>query len=299
MDIVLQQIFKNQYSRKTFESEVLRPIFQKSTKNFTLYSKEGEQRIELTETDRRTAKEVIKFGEFTTFDDRKVELYEVTVEDFRQVKIARVGLGALVKKLIIGNNAVFAVFKYENTVEKHWRFSFIAYDSFFEDGQVVTEETNPKRYTYVFGDKDESYRTALDRFQVLDNQLELKVKNIQEAFAVEAMSEKFFEEYRETHYGNFVRYLTGEEFQKKGGKYKLVEVQDPSPFLTSVFNSDKKAARDFCKKLLGQIVFLYFLQKKGWMGSPTGNYKLADGDKNFMENFFIMPGRMIISTLIG
>jgi hypothetical protein len=41
---------------------------------------------------------------------------------------------------------------------------------------------------------------------------------------------------------------------------------------------------DFVKKLLGRIVFLYFLQKKGWLGASTLEYK--DGDKNFISNFF-------------
>lgn len=290
MENILQQIFTSEYDRTSFEENVLKPIFKDSAQKFVLYDKDGEQEITLTETDLRTAKRVVKYGEFTTHDNRKVELYEITVEDFSKVKIARVGLGATVKKLIIGNNAVFATFRYEDTRDKHWRFSFIAYDSFFQDGQVQTTETNPKRYTYVFGDEHETYRTATDRFLELESKNKIKVKDIQDAFAVEAMSKEFFDEYRETHYAKFIKYLTGDEFVKKGGKYELVPVQNPSPFLASVFNGDKVTARDFCKKLLGQIVFLYFLQKKGWMGSPTGNYKNADGDKNFMQNFFNQAG---------
>lgn len=290
MENTLYQIFTSDYDRTSFEDNVLKPIFKESAQKFVLYDKDGEQEIQLTETDLRTAKKVVKYGEFITHDNRKVELYEITVEDFSKVKIARVGLGALVKKLIIGNNAVFATFRYENVIDKHWRFSFIAYDSFFQDGQVKATETNPKRYTYVFGDEHETYRTATDRFLELESKNKIKVKDIQDAFAVEAMSKEFFDEYRETHYAKFIKYLTGDEFVKKGGKYELVPVQNPSPFLASVFNGDKVIARDFCKKLLGQIVFLYFLQKKGWMGSPTGNYKSADGDKNFMENFFNQSG---------
>lgn len=286
MENILSQIFTSDYNRSSFEDNVLKPIFMNSVKEFVLYDKDGEQEVELSETEKRTAKKVVKYGEFKTHDDRKIEFYEITVEDYSKVKIARVGLGAIVKKLIIGNNAVFATFKYEDVTDKHWRFSFIAYDSFFEEGKVQTNETNPKRYTYVFGDKDESYRTAIDRFKELDSKFEIKVKNIQEAFAVEAMSKEFFDEYRETHYAKFVKFLTGDEFQKKGGKYELVNVQNPSPFLVSVFDGDKKDARDFCKKLLGQIVFLYFIQKKGWLGAKITNYKEGNGDKNFMQNFY-------------
>lgn len=290
MESILSQIFTSDYNRTSFEDNVLKPVFLNSVKDFVLYDEDGEQEVELTDTEKRTAKKIVKYGEFKTHDNRKIELYEVTVEDFRQVKIARVGLGALVKKLIIGNNAVFATFKYEDVTNKHWRFSFIAYDSFFEEGQVQTKETNPKRYTYVFGDEDETYRTAIDRFAALDSKFQIKVKDIQDAFAVEAMSKEFFDEYRETHYAKFVKFLTGEEFQKKGGKFQLVEVQNPSPFLASVFNGDKKEARDFCKKLLGQIVFLYFIQKKGWLGATDTNYKEGNGDKNFIQNFYKQAG---------
>ncbi|MFD2915837.1 Eco57I restriction-modification methylase domain-containing protein [Psychroserpens luteus] len=290
MESTLIQIFKENYNRDAFVQNVLIPIFKESVKDFELYDADGEQELELSETEKRTAKRVVKYGEFNTHDNRKIELYEVTVEDYSKVKIARVGLGAIVKKLIIGNNAAFATFKYEDVINKHWRFSFIAYDSFFEEGKVQTKETNPKRYTYVFGDEDETYRTAIDRFKELDSKFQIKVKDIQDAFAVEAMSKEFFDEYRETHYANFVKYLTGEEFQKKGGKYNLVKVQNPSLFLASVFNGDKKDARDFCKKLLGQIVFLYFIQKKGWLGAKNISYKEGNGDKNFIQNFFKEAG---------
>lgn len=291
MESILSQIFTSDYNRTSFVDNVLKPVFLKAVKEFLLYDKDGEQEVELTESEKRTAKSVVKYGEIHTHDNRKIELYEVTVENFKQVKIARVGLGAIVKKLIIGNNAVFATFKYEDVIDKHWRFSFIAYDSFFEEGQVQTKETNPKRYTYVFGDKDETYRTAIDRFHELNSKFQIKVKDIQEAFAVEAMSKEFFDEYRETHYAKFVKYITGEEFQKNGGKYDLVKVQNPSPFLAAVFDGDKKYARDFCKKLLGQIVFLYFIQKKGWLGATNTKYKEGNGDKNFIQNFYNQAGK--------
>ena len=61
----------------------------------------------------------------------------------------------------------------------------------FQDGQVQTTETNPKRYTYVFGDEHETYRTATDRFLELESKNKIKVKDIQDAFAVEAMSKEF------------------------------------------------------------------------------------------------------------
>lgn len=288
MENTFQQIFKKEYNRTSFTDNVLLPVFQNSVKEIKIFEEQALQEVKLTETDLNSAKRIFKYGELVTNDDRKIDLYEVTLQDSKQIKLARVGIGALVKKLIIGNNAAFVNFRYQKIESRHWRFSFIAYDSFFEDGQVISKETNPKRYTYVFGDEEETYRTAIDRFLDLYNATNIKVKDIQDAFAVEAMSDEFFKEYREVHYQNFIRFLTGEEIQKKGSKYQLVKVQEPSKLLISVFNGDKKRARDFCKKLLGQIVFLYFLQKKGWLGASNTDYQ--DGDKNFIQNFYKQAG---------
>ena len=72
------------------------------------------------------------------------------------------------------------------------------------------------------------------------------------------------------HYENFIQHLNGTAFKK------------------TVFKSDEKAIRDFTKKLLGRIVFLYFVQKKGWLGASDTSYK--DGMINFMKSFFKSSG---------
>jgi hypothetical protein len=186
------------------------------------------------------------------------------------VERSRVGIAALIKKQIIGNNAVLVNFAYANPQNRSWRFSFVAHDAVFTDGEMVQAETNPKRYTYVFGEPDETYRTALERFFTLGHEYSITVESLKDAFGVEAMSKAFFDEYRDIHYNGFVDYLTRSNFKQ------------------SVFNGNEKAIRDFAKKLLGRIVFLYFIQKKGWLGASDGEYK--DGDKNFMSNFYQKAG---------
>ena len=47
----------------------------------------------------------------------------------------------------------------------------------------------------------------------------------------------------------------------------------------------KKPIRDYVKKLLGRIVFLHFLQKKGWLGVPASK-EWGEGDRDFMLNYF-------------
>ena len=269
---LLLQIFKAPYNRQSFIDNVLLPTVQGKVDDLEIYDQYGAQEVDLTASEEQYAKSAVKYGEFTTRDDigRTVELYEVILHDHKQVERSRVGIAALIKKQIIGNNAVLVNFAYQNPQNRSWRFSFIAHDAIFSDGEMVQSETNPKRYTYVFGEPDETYRTALERFYTLGHEYSITVDSIKDAFGVEAMSKAFFDEYRDIHYNGFVDYLTRSNFKQ------------------SVFNGDEKAIRDFVKKLLGRIVFLYFIQKKGWLGASNGNYK--DGDKNFMSNFYKKAG---------
>ncbi|MFN4027235.1 MAG: Eco57I restriction-modification methylase domain-containing protein [Flavobacterium sp.] len=266
MKEILKQQFQASYNRGAFEKNVLRPIFQGKVNEYVILDDKTAFSIPLTDGEKTIAKSITKYGHIVTADERKIELYEVVLKDDKVVERNKVSIGALVKKQIIGNNAIFVNFTYENPDDKNWRFSFIAFDSVFEDGDIKTIETNPKRYTYIFGEPDETYKTAVDCFSKLANELEIKIAKIKDAFGVEAMSKAFFDEYRDTHYKNFVNHLIHSNFKK------------------SAFDGDEKAIRDFVKKLLGRIVFLYFLQKKGWLGATTLEYN--DGDKNFISNFF-------------
>lgn len=268
----LIQLFKAPYKRQAFIDNGLLPTFQGKVANLKIYDAQGLQPIELTASEQNYAVSAVKYGEFQTLDEipRTVELYEIIVNNNKQIERSRVGLGALVKKHIIGNNAVLVNFAYQNPEKRTWRFSFIARDGVFQDGEMQITDTHPKRYTYVFGEKEETYKTALDRFFILGNELAITINKIKDAFGVEAMSKAFFDEYRDVHYAGFVDYLMRSNFKK------------------SAFNGNDKDVRDFVKKLLGRIVFLYFLQKKGWLGAKDTSYK--NGDKNFMTNFFKKAG---------
>jgi len=56
------------------------------------------------------------------------------------------------------------------------------------------------------------------------------------------------------------------------------------------FTAKRIDTTDFAKKLLGQIVFLYFLQKKGWLGvgrNDSGRFgRWGDGPKDFLRRLF-------------
>ncbi len=213
---------------------------------------------------------------------RLIGIYEVQVAPRVQLHRNRVGLrellGRVIRDTVDGALIVFVQ-------GEKWRFSYVS-EVYIRDenGARKQKKTDPRRYTYLLG-RGERARTATDRFLRLNTpapgqlalQTGITLDALEAAFNVEKLSKSFFDTYR-SHYDKFVLYLTGED--RKGTK-----VGTPAPALRSAFNGSEKAARDFVKKLLGRIVFLYFLEKKGWLGVPEGQ-PYGKGDEDFLHRLF-------------
>ncbi|MDE5845635.1 MAG: Eco57I restriction-modification methylase domain-containing protein, partial [Muribaculaceae bacterium] len=172
----------------------------------------------------------------------------------------------LVKKFINQNWGEFdaAIVVFDDN--KDWRLSFVC--------DIKEEATAPKRFTFVFGEKDNFYRTAIDRFDYLQTH-GASFENIRKAFSVDALSDDFFDEYREL-YADFVEYITGKRYVKESNKWVERVIDKPNYQYESTFGKDDKLVRDYIKKMFGRIVFLYFLQRKGWL----------DGNRQYMHDLF-------------
>ena len=216
-------------------------------------------------------------GEMTSSDGLRVGLFRYVVPA-AQIGRRRVGLRQLVAPWVKYNyDAALVVFASRSAPA--WRFSFIC--------NIKGAATAPKRFSYVFGDSATPYRTPVDRFLTLqasrDGVKPASFVAMQEAFSVEALSDEFFREYKE-HYEDFVSYVTGKRFVRQSGKWVETEVGRPHRTLYATFDRDDKRVRDYVKKLLGRLVFLHFLQKKGWLGASAGTW--ADGDRSFLLHLF-------------
>ena len=201
-------------------------------------------------------------GSIDTTDYFRIGLFHYRI---RQGSVAnkRVGLRNLVKPFLRYEfDAALVVFDSGD----HWRLSFIS--------DIKGEATSPKRYTYVFGSEDLLYKTPIERFNYLQKK-GVSFENLKAAFSVEALSDEFFNKYRE-HYADFIEYVTGKRFVKVGSKWEEKKLSSPNPQLMEAFGHDEKKIRDYIKKMMGRITFLHFLQRKGWM----------NGDLNYMQNLF-------------
>ena len=210
-----------------------------------------------------------------------LRIYDVTVDSSVRMAHNRVNLQRLTRRIMHHNSAAFMVFHYDeaHATGREWRFSFCYKSSESE------QTTDPKRFTFLFG-RGHSSRTAAENFQKLFDKKgqEVTIADIREAFSVEALSKEFFDKYRE-HYARFVLHATGKRYVKQANKWEERTEHAPDEAIMQAFGGDEKRVRDYVKKLLGRIVFLHFLQKKGWMGVPDGDH-WGEGKFRFMYKLF-------------
>lgn len=204
-------------------------------------------------------------GSIDTPDSYRIGLFYYKINS-GSVAHKKIGLRNLVKRFINQNWGEFdaAIVVFDDSQD--WRLSFVC--------DIKEEATTPKRFTFVFGEKDNFYRTAIERFSILQG-LKPTFENIRKAFSVEALSDDFFDEYREL-YADFVQYITGKRYVKESNKWIEREISEPNYQYETTFERNDKHVRDYIKKMFGRIVFLYFLQRKGWL----------DGNRQYMHDLF-------------
>jgi hypothetical protein len=163
--------------------------------------------------------------------------------------------------------------------EQDWRFSLVKmeYSLDVKEGKLKTSEeiTPAKRWSFLVG-LNEGSHTAQSRFvALLESSESPNLKELEEAFNIEKVTNEFFEKYCDL----FLRM-----------KESLDRLLEKDLQLKIDFESKEITTVDFAKKTLGQMAFLYFLQKKGWFGvAPSKEW--GSGAKNFLRALFSARGK--------
>ena len=206
-----------------------------------------------------------------------LQIFDVTVSDRVMMERNRVNIQRLIRTVMDQFSCAFMLFHYEDDTRWDWRFTYCRKSGNKE------ESTDSKRYTFLLG-PGQSCRTATDNFMGLyDKRDSLEIKDIEDAFNVEALSKEFFGKYK-AQYEAFVSYMIKPD---NGMRQNFIDTDFDHMGMTAdkIRDREEKPIRDYVKKLLGRIVFLHFLQKKGWLGVPAGK-EWGEGDHNFMLHLF-------------
>ncbi len=224
-----------------------------------------------------TIKCVERVGTYNSPDKKHVDILVVHLTKDTSLDRARTKQRNFVAKYLkdsVNNvrnrDAALVAFVDSNTDD--WRFSLVTMKYKFNDKGKVEEEFTPaRRYSFLVG-KNENSHTAQSRLLplLLDDQTPPTLADLENAFSVERVTKEFFEKY----HALFLRL-----------KESLDETIKSDPMVNADFQEKHIDTADFAKKLLGQIVFLYFLQKKGWFGVKR-DQEWGSGSKHFLRELF-------------
>ena len=272
-----RSIIESKYNRSNWQG-LLHDIFQQKVKFW--------QQPQPISVDEGMAKSALHTGMVNLPDGHSIAIYEVELSDKVIIERNRAGIRNLLCSDWKGRGCAGAFMFCYRQNESVLRFSYVSETfSFTEDGSLKKESTDTKRFTYLLGEGHRS-RTAIEQFEKL-KQSKLDLYAVTKAFSVEALSDMFFKEYKK-QYEDIIEYITGKRMVKVANKWEEKVTGQPCTKIMEQFSSfpdAEKAVRDYVKKLMGRLVFIQFLQKKGWMGCPAGEAWI-NGDKEFVQNLF-------------
>lgn len=222
-----------------------------------------------------------RIGKYTDSDGRTLEVLIVKLKPGQPIDRARTKQRNFIAYYLEhgrddGSMRDAALVAFVEDGGRSWRFSLVRMEYELkqtDSGKVKSEKTlSPaRRFSYLVGEGENTH-TARTRFLPIleDDSTQPTLEDLSKSFSVEAITDEFYEQYRKMYLKlhdsleGMVRKdgVIRQEFEERG-----IEIED------------------FAKKLLGQIVFLYFLQRKGWLGVGEGE-SWGTGPRNFLRRLF-------------
>lgn len=268
------------------------------------------------------------------YDNRNIYVFDITLNPTCHVARARVGIKRLVTKLMDEYSYAILLFHYSDAANKEWRISWVTKGGSSSQTNAAKRYTflcgkmHPSRTI-----ADRLSNIDIDASNDIDASKKNLADEITKAFSVEALSDEFFDEYK-AFYEDIVQYICGARYVKGAkDKYERKEIESKATidqrglfakFVEQAINENpklnepitktdpkekkdaeeaqkkakvdvaEKLVRNYVKKLLGRLVFIQFLAKKGWMGLKQDHAcnpakkdnEWGNGDKYFLFNLY-------------
>lgn len=270
---LIEQTFNNHFDKDNFKNFVINLLDEIDiSKGFTCGN------AYVPECYRKFVNSYGRIGKYIDSNKDDIEVLWVSLKKDTTIERARTVQRNFVAWYLNGgrggvtrHNALVAFY---NEDTQDWRFSFVKLDTaMVQDAKgnikIATEFTPAKRYSFLVGEHEPNH-TAQSRLVGLLTKDYPLVSEIEEAFNVEKVSKEFFANYKEL----FLQLVDN-----------LKDIRNKDDRINFEFTTRSITEANFCKKLMGQLVFLYFIQKKGWLGVKRGS-KWGEGDKNFLRHTF-------------
>ena len=213
-----------------------------------------------------------RIGKYIDPDGEALDVLMVEVKTVTKLERARTVLRNFVIKHLSKFEKDYALVAFYSKEDKgaDWRFSFIKleYRSELdqEKGKVKTKKefTPAKRYSFLVGKYEKAHTAKNQLLPLLQNiSNNPTIEELETAFSIEKVTDEFFNQYKDLYVKLFEHFENDNRVKAELEKAGIDNAR-------------------FTKKLLGQIVFLYFLQKKGWLGVAK-NERWGTGNKRFVQ----------------
>ncbi len=191
-------------------------------------------------------------AKYTDSDNNNLIVLAVELEKDSSIDRARSMQRNFISKVLDENQLEACIVAFYTENDPSWRLSFVRLDYSFKETGISLDLTPARRYSYLLGENEPNNTAQAQLLPIFkDDRHNPTLDEIEEAFTVEKVTKEFFSLYKEKYF-SLKEYLENDAaFIKETHKLGF-EVA--------------KFSEQFAKKLMGQLAFLYFLQKKGWLG---------------------------------
>lgn len=229
---------------------------------------------------KKQIKTLERIGKYEDHEGNKIDILTVCVSQGTTLERARTLQRNFISWYLNGSrgdvtkDAALVAFYVEGSND--WRLSLVKMEYRLDKSEsgrlkTFTELTPAKRFSFFVGEGENTHTAQRQLLPVLLREdTPPTLSDLEKAFSVEVVTKEFFEKYKQLFLDT---------------KEALDTIVKADPQIQSDFQDKNIDTVEFTKKLLGQIVFLYFLQKKGWFGvSRDDNW--GTGPREFLRLLF-------------
>lgn len=232
-----------------------------------------DQTIASTQTvDNDLVDQIKCLGRYKDPDKDTIDILMIRFKKATSIDLARSLQRKLVADYLAKNAEVDAALIAFTSPSPDWRFSFVKVSYKIDNAGTkikLNKELTPiKRYSFLVGPNESSYTAKSQLLPILNQETAVYLNQIENAFSVEKVTDQFYLEYRELF------------------ELVVAELKKNHTQLVSFNKNVEVTYENFVKKLLGQFTFIYFIQKKGWLGAAE-KASIEQGDKHFIQNLFL------------
>ena len=259
---LLNETFQNKFDLNQYQ-KFLRELFNTSNinvRNLTKYIKN-----EFAEY----ANSVLELGSYSDDLGDSVVFYVVELAKESSRDRARTMQRNLVSTFMRDRYDYALVAFYEPNSDD-WRFSYVKIEYEFNEKGLKEKLSSPRRHSFLVGPNEPNYTCRKQLLPLMITENEFEVSEIDDVFSIENVTDEFFNKYKEL----FLQLTES-----------LEEVKNNDDDIRLEFDNKKIESSDFAKKLMGQLVFIYFLQKKGWLGVKEYE-QWGSGPKDFLRRIY-------------